>query len=133
MKFIHVLVALVAAISQAQPIEEGNVPVLLPERDLTSTEPARLRKRADVTFVVYTSADCSTGGTTIYASGNGAKGDFSTAQHSVKVTQLNSAYHLSLYTARSQSGSLNLRLNSGNVNQCWTYSGGWLSYGLYDT
>ncbi|KAI0907602.1 hypothetical protein F4823DRAFT_564656 [Ustulina deusta] len=128
MKFVHVFAALAATIAQAQPTE-AQVPLAKVEAD--TAEPSLLQKRSAAVLTVYTSSDCSSGGATITVGGN-AKGNFATGQHSVKISSLNDAYHLSLYTATNQGRSLNLRLNSGNVGQCWTYSGDWFSYGAYN-
>lgn len=72
------------------------------------------------------------------ASGNGAKGDFVDAQrgpvpqHSVKINSINNAFHLTMYTGLRQANQ-NLRLNSGNQGQCWSFANpGWLSYGVYN-
>ncbi|KAK0383848.1 hypothetical protein NLU13_9759 [Sarocladium strictum] len=138
MKTTNFLFALMAVAVNAQPIDErtAEVEIFPTLADSGAIDARSIEARAaNLQFTVWDNINCEAngGGTTISAADATSKGNFNSAQKSIKLNALNSGYHLSFYTGRGQSpsGSPNLRLNSGNVGNCWNYSPGWLSWGLY--
>ncbi|KAI0968055.1 hypothetical protein F4678DRAFT_464957 [Xylaria arbuscula] len=130
MKFIYIFSVLAATVSQALPTE-GQAVELVNER-VDAMEPILLEKRGPSAFNVYTSWDCTSGGTGIALSGL-SKENFATGQLSVKVLEMPSSYHLTLYTQHNQGGD-KFRLDSSNIGDCWFRQDGnhWWSYGVYD-
>ncbi|KAL2208239.1 hypothetical protein CC79DRAFT_1397663 [Sarocladium strictum] len=139
MKYALILVSVLATVAQAAPVAElvidvEHSPVL--ERSPFTVEDRSIHPRAaNLKFTVWPGNNCDNSGTTgtsITADGP-SKGNFNPAQKSVKLVSLNSGYHISFYDGLNQSpsGSPSLRLNSGNVGNCWNSNIGWLSEGLY--
>ncbi|GAP82646.1 hypothetical protein SAMD00023353_0101780 [Rosellinia necatrix] len=123
MKFTHALVALVATVAQAKPLEMA----------AQYEEAGQLAKRADASFTVFTNDDCTGTSNTYSISGDGAKGNFPGARRGIRLSGIGNGFHITLYSAVNQGGIKDPRLNEGNINQCWhAGTNAWLSYGLFN-
>ncbi|KAF2638557.1 hypothetical protein P280DRAFT_471158 [Massarina eburnea CBS 473.64] len=143
MKFTYIVSGLLAALASAQPVLDqekfavdyasGNVTgELAPQLATKPLTERELMKRANAQFAVFTSSDCSGTSTVITATGSGSKGDFSTAQHSVRIFQLTNGWHLTLYTGAKQSGVLT-RFTATEVGADKCFVGSWLSNGVFSS
>ncbi|KAI0421265.1 hypothetical protein F5X98DRAFT_370843 [Xylaria grammica] len=129
MQFSHILVALVATVAQAQPLQLSQQ---LEEAGQLK-EVGQLEKRADASFTVYANSDCTGTSNTYSISGDGAKGNFPAARRGIRLSGIANGFHLTLYSAVNQGGVKDPRLNEGNVGQCWfAGTNPWLSYGLFN-
>ncbi|RWA07981.1 hypothetical protein EKO27_g7127 [Xylaria grammica] len=130
MQFSHILVALVATVAQAQPLQLSQ----------QLEEAGQLEKRADASFTVYANSGktylnvlSSLRINTYSISGDGAKGNFPAARRGIRLSGIANGFHLTLYSAVNQGGVKDPRLNEGNVGQCWfAGTNPWLSYGLFN-
>ncbi|KAH8180077.1 hypothetical protein LIA77_01596 [Sarocladium implicatum] len=148
MKFTQLFLALMSIAIEAKPIatpsdniDESEIlarsPFAMDDRMPSTTKGYLIRHYLLSSSNAISSLDCDASGTSgvlINASDPPAKGNLSPAQGSLKLVSLNSGYHLSLYSGQNQSpsGSPSLRVNSGNVGNCWNASPGFQSWGLYN-
>ncbi|MCJ1476759.1 hypothetical protein MMC13_005428 [Lambiella insularis] len=98
-------------------------PIAEPVNDLVA--------RASATQFIVSPPGVSCGSGTLITANPGNKGNFSSGQATIVVTQAAGNCHVSLYTGSNQSGSITERLNTDTTGTCVTTSGTWLSYGYY--